>query len=223
MNGYQWLESFRDKGGLVASPAQYGIVRPARVSEPSYHLRFAALRCGSTAEVANQVTLSGLCVPYEQLGKPDASGISTLFKRGCFARTLQSDRDQYVLFNFLTSSVLGRVRAGTARIFETLSGLSFECTPPDSSFGQGILVSVNRGDITGSAAALNATVSHVELRAGARVRIVQAADLISVSVCSFAEFDLGLSVSKQHAPPLAAMTPADHHLLSSMGIKGLRP
>jgi HK97 family phage prohead protease len=168
----------------------------------------------------DQITLTGCCLPFEKLGPPDASGIREIYKRGAFANSLRANKDITVMFNFRTDRVLGRTKAGTALVYESAEGLRFEVQPPTNNYGSDLVVSISRGDITGAAVAGIPTQSHLEYRGGHRVRVIDAAQLISVSICSFAQFDTGIGMSRKQSAPIAALTPEDRLRLHGLGVQG---
>lgn len=67
--------------------------------------------------------------------------------KGAFADSLR-DQDVVVAYNHEASMLLGRVSAGTARVYEDDKGLRYEATPPATRAD--VVESVKRGDVTGS-------------------------------------------------------------------------
>ena len=58
--------------------------------------------------------------------------------------------DVRALFNHDPNMVLGRTSAKTMRLEEDETGLRYVIDPPDTTLGRDVLVSVGRGDVTGS-------------------------------------------------------------------------
>lgn len=68
---------------------------------------------------------------------------------GAFKDSLKSD-DIRVAFNHDPNQILGRTSAKTATVEEDDKGLVYKAEPPDTTFGRDVVVSIKRGDITGS-------------------------------------------------------------------------
>lgn len=68
---------------------------------------------------------------------------------GAFADALVRS-DVRALINHDANYVLGRTKSGTLRLNEDEVGLRYEIDPPDTSFANDLLVSIDRGDITQS-------------------------------------------------------------------------
>lgn len=73
---------------------------------------------------------------------------------GAFADSIKED-DIRGLFNHDPNFVLGRNKAGTLDLEEDKTGLRYEIDPPDTTIGNDTLVSIERGDITGSSFGFN--------------------------------------------------------------------
>ena len=71
------------------------------------------------------------------------------FAPKAFSDSLASGEDVRALFEHDYTKLLGRTSAGTLKLEEDSTGLRFELTPPDTTIGKDLLVSVSRGDITG--------------------------------------------------------------------------
>ncbi|AWM39353.1 Caudovirus prohead protease [Gemmata obscuriglobus] len=68
---------------------------------------------------------------------------------GAFDKTLR-EGDVRALFNHRDDNILGRVRAGTLRVWTDQRGLKYEIDPPDTTAGRDVVESIRRGDVTGS-------------------------------------------------------------------------
>ena len=68
---------------------------------------------------------------------------------GAFANSITKD-DVRALFNHDPNFVLGRNKSGTLALSEDDKGLVYEITPPDTQIARDLLVSIERGDISGS-------------------------------------------------------------------------
>ena len=71
------------------------------------------------------------------------------FSANAFSESLSSGADVRALFEHDQTKLLGRTRAGTLKLEEDAIGLRFELMPPDTTLGRDLLVSVERGDISG--------------------------------------------------------------------------
>lgn len=144
----------------------------------------------------------GCPVPYERLSC-DLGGFREVYQRGCFAASLSSDLR--VLFNHDTSRVMGRTTAGTALFYEQSDGLYCECEPPDNASGNDLVVSVDRGDITGMSANFVIRQQRWEYRSGERIRVVERGDLVEASIVPWPAYEATYAaVSKPKDQSLAA-------------------
>lgn len=76
----------------------------------------------------------------------DLGGFEEEFVAGAFAESLEAD-DQRVLWQHDPKFVLGRVRAGTARIWEEGGELRYTADPPNAQWARDAMESVRRGDV----------------------------------------------------------------------------
>lgn len=70
-------------------------------------------------------------------------------KPGAFTRSLEQPGAIMALYDHERRSVLGRVSAGTLRLWQDTKGLGFELALPDTSVGRDLAVLVERGDVSG--------------------------------------------------------------------------
>lgn len=82
------------------------------------------------------------------------------------------------------TKLLGRTSAGTLKLEEDSIGLRFELTPPDTTIGKDLLVSVSRGDITGMSFGFRAIEEEWKFDVEPYQRNVIKADLFEVTVTS---------------------------------------
>jgi HK97 family phage prohead protease len=230
------LETFLRSGGVFRNLSQFQGPDAARralkdnctISTASPFLRFSAMKAECDGRIqheanigADTATLSALVLPYGRNSTSD-SGVTERYQFGCFARSLASNADTHVMFNFDTKYVLARKSAGTARFWESPEGLRFECYPPSTTWADDLLLSVERRDITGTGIGCVPTAYKIEIGAdGVRTKVITSADLIVVSVCSFARFDETLVVSqilaKNTQPP--SVEAVEKYLNSIRGAK----
>ena len=185
-------------GALLSSPAAFGVRRASRLDLASRRMRLQAVRAstGITAK-PDEVTLTGILIPFSRLSDPDQNGTRDLFRPNCFSRHLQSEPDILMLFNFNFGCVLGRTKVGTAVFEEQHEGLTFEAVLPDCIWSTDLAVSVSRDDVSGCACACLPTKFHYERTDDARLRVVEEARLLIASVVSWSPLDLGLQIQQR--------------------------
>ena len=78
------------------------------------------------------------------------AGFTEYIRAGAFTRTLREKRDVVALVHHDPRQVLGRTTAGTLRLNTDHRGLAFEIDLPETTLARDLLVSVERGDVTGA-------------------------------------------------------------------------
>lgn len=76
-------------------------------------------------------------------------GFVEMVAPGTFTKTLK-EADIRGLFNHDPNFPLGRVKAGTLRLWEDEDGLAYELDLPNSPIGHNVAEALRRGDVTGS-------------------------------------------------------------------------
>lgn len=76
-------------------------------------------------------------------------GFREIVRPGAFTRTLKT-ADVRALMNHDPNFVLGRNKAGTLDLAQDDKGLLYTIDPPDTSFANDLMVSIQRGDVTQS-------------------------------------------------------------------------
>lgn len=148
--------------------ARAGRERRAAVAETrseGERLEGVALRFG-----ARSVEIPGFREPfYEE------------FEAGAFDASLSED-DIRVLWQHDPSCVLGRVKAGTARVWADTEALRYTATPPDAQWAHDAMESIRRGDVDQNSFAfrVEAGGERWERRDGKVYRTVSAARLFEV-------------------------------------------
>ncbi|WP_448911861.1 HK97 family phage prohead protease [Haemophilus sputorum] len=107
-----------------------------------------------------------------------------LFAPNAFSESLASGEDVRALFEHDYTKLLGRTSAGTLKLEEDSIGLRFEITPPDTTLGKDLLVSVARGDITGMSFGFYATQEEWKFDTEPCQRTVLKAELFEITVTS---------------------------------------
>jgi HK97 family phage prohead protease len=76
----------------------------------------------------------------------DLGGMRERFLPGAFDQSIRED-DIRVQWQHSSQHVLGRVRAGTARVWADERGLHYEADPPDAQWARDAVESIRRGDV----------------------------------------------------------------------------
>lgn len=92
--------------------------------------------------------ISGYAVLYETMSSLLGGWFKEKISRNAFDNTLKSS-DVRALFNHDANLLLGRKSAGTLRLQSDSNGLLMEIDPPETSYSRDLIVSIERGDITG--------------------------------------------------------------------------
>ncbi|MFZ7236944.1 HK97 family phage prohead protease [Avibacterium gallinarum] len=106
------------------------------------------------------------------------------FAPNAFAASLASGQDVRALFEHDHTKLLGRTSAGTLKLEEDAVGLRFELTPPDTTLGRDLLVSVERGDISGMSFGFYAKAETWDFEVTPCLRTVNSAELVEITVTS---------------------------------------
>lgn len=91
--------------------------------------------------------LIGLAAPYG--AETRINDFREVIAAGAFTRTLAAGGDVLCLADHDPTRVLGRTRSGTLTLRETVQGLEYALTLPDTSVGNDIRTLAQRGDIGG--------------------------------------------------------------------------
>ena len=110
--------------------------------------------------------------PSEDLG-----GFREFIAPGAFTRTLADGADVRGLLNHDSNLILGRTASGTMRMGEDKRGLWYEIDVPDTQTGRDTLVSIKRGDVSGSSFAFLAKDDKWETVDGEQQRTLLDVDL----------------------------------------------
>jgi len=146
----------------------------------------SAIERRSTVELraAGGRKLAGHAAVYDSPSQ-DLGGFIEIVKPGAFKRSLESNsRDQLALVQHMPHLVLGRRGAGTLRLWEDQRGLAFEIDLPSTSTANDLLVSIERGDISGASFAFVVPKGgeRWDVRGDTAVRELREVDLLEVTV-----------------------------------------
>jgi len=210
----------RDPRVLLTGAGLFGMRPALALGGAGDRLALCAIRAGHAAPNPDTVIVAGIGVPYEKLSSSPDHTPRYLFRRGSFRKSLAERRDLPILFDYSSARILGRTGASaTATIFESERGVEFQCQPPDTQWASDLLVSLQRKDISGCGIAAVIVRRHNELRDGEQVVVVDEANLITISISSFPQFDCGLQVHNAASSAAAATTSKfDRDFLKAAGI-----
>lgn len=105
------------------------------------------LRAATDSSEGTERRLVGLGAVYDKLSV-DLGGFRELFKQNTFTESIEND-DIRSLRDHNSTYILGRNTAGTLVLSEDKRGVSYDVAVPDTSYGRDLVVSVERGDVTG--------------------------------------------------------------------------
>lgn len=188
------------KNAITAGAHQFGIAKSVHTRASSSFLAecfiVAKIRGEGGPDWPGGTSLSGLVVPYEQVSTLTGEQ-AMLFKRRAFQRTLRKFPDIAVTHCGNSAHIIGCSKSGTARIWEDPEGLHFEADPPvQASWAADLLVSINRGDVSGSAALCVPLGSKMEKRGDVQVLVIDEARVLQIAVGPFTPFTAGLTIKK---------------------------
>ncbi|MGR6981273.1 HK97 family phage prohead protease [Testudinibacter sp. P27/CKL/0425] len=106
------------------------------------------------------------------------------FAPKAFSESLATGQDVRALFEHDHTKLLGRTSAGTLSLIEDNIGLRFELTPPDTTLGRDLLVSVDRGDITGMSFGFRVLSESWDFEQEPILRTVERAELVEITITS---------------------------------------
>jgi|TARA_R100000808_G_scaffold1214_2_gene5706 HK97 family phage prohead protease len=91
-------------------------------------------------------TIEGYAAVFGEWSE-DLGGFRERIRPGAFKRTLDMGADVRALFNHDPNFLLGRSRSGTLEMSEDDTGLRVSISPPDTEWANGVVESIDRGDI----------------------------------------------------------------------------
>ncbi|OOF68802.1 peptidase [Rodentibacter pneumotropicus] len=106
------------------------------------------------------------------------------FSPNAFTESLSGGDDVRALFEHDHTKLLGRTSAGTLKLEEDNIGLRFELTPPETTLGKDLLISVERGDISGMSFGFWAKEEIWDFDVEPYQRTVSKAELFEITVTS---------------------------------------
>ncbi|HDL5186380.1 TPA: HK97 family phage prohead protease [Mannheimia haemolytica] len=120
------------------------------------------------------------------------------FAPNAFTESLKSGKDVRALFEHDHTKLLGRTSSGTLTLEEDNIGLRFELLPPDTQTGRDLLVSVERGDISGMSFGFRTVKNEWDFSVEPNTRTVLQAELVEITVTSIPAYpDSSLEILKR--------------------------
>jgi HK97 family phage prohead protease len=94
------------------------------------------------------VTITGYAAVFNSFSE-DLGGFREIIRPGAFQRSIAGGADVRALVDHDPAKILGRTKSGTLKVSEDTRGLRFEVTLPDTTAARDLLVSMERGDVSG--------------------------------------------------------------------------
>lgn len=149
-------------------------------------------------------------VPYGELSV-DLGGWREVIVAGAFA----IDGDIRALWQHDSAMVLGRTTAGTLSLRDDETGIYAETDPPDTSWARDAIVSIERGDVSGSSFGFYVDEDEWVLTEREVIRRVKRGTLVEVSAVTFPAYpttstsvrDRAAAMRAQSAAPIVTFIP----------------
>ncbi|SUT94576.1 prohead protease (GP4) [[Actinobacillus] rossii] len=138
----------------------------------------------SSEITADDQKLTGYVVKWNSPSEVLFCDFIEQFSPNAFTETLKENKDVRALFEHDFSKLLGRTSSGTLKLEQDKIGLRFELTPPDTSLGRDLLVSVARGDISGMSFGFLPLEETWDFEQEPALRQIQKAELFEITVTS---------------------------------------
>ena len=130
--------------------------------------------------------ITGYAAVFDSLSE-DLGGFRETIAPGTFKRALSEHQDVRALVDHDSSKIIGRTEAGTMTLVEDDKGLKYEIDPADTTAGRDILVSIKRGDVSGSSFAFTVVANGDNWNTvdGEEIRELTDVDLFDVGPVAF--------------------------------------
>lgn len=188
---------------VIAQAARLAGVAPVAAldgrSRPETALEARSLPELSASADDGEWPLVGAAVPYGRESS-DMGGWREVFESGAFAGSMEGDIR--VIWQHDSSRVLGRTKAGTARVWEEGGEVRYGANPPDAQWARDAMESIRRGDVDRSSFGFRVPKGGArwERRDGYDLRIVSKAELVELGPQTFAAYeDTSVAVREHQA------------------------
>jgi len=99
-----------------------------------------------TRNEGEPVKISGHAAVFDQLSDP-IMGFREKIAKGAFKKSIRRKDDVRALWNHNSDYVLGRTKSGTLKVKEDDVGLAIEIQPPDTTWANDLITTMERGDV----------------------------------------------------------------------------
>jgi len=127
--------------------------------------------------------ITGRAIVFNSLSV-DLGGFREIVAPGAVDKSLR-ERPVKLLFDHDSAHVLGSTDAGTLTLDVRDDGLYFSNTPPETQWARDLLVSLDRGDITGCSFSFNVVSDKWETQDGQQIRTLEEIELHEISIVAF--------------------------------------
>lgn len=118
----------------------------------------------------------------------DLGGFVERIRPGAFSKTIKT-ADVRALWNHDPNYVLGRTKSGTLRLAEDDKGLRIEIDPPDTTWANDLITSIERGDVDQMSFGFRAIRDEWKKEGGQTVRELIEVELFDVSPVTFPAYE----------------------------------
>lgn len=153
------------------------------MTQKNRELRYFPAELRAQTDVSSGArTLSGYAALFNSRSE-DLGGWKEVISPGAFSKSLSSSPDVMLLRDHDTSILLGRTTSRTLQLNEDATGLRFTCQLPATSQANDLVVSIQRGDLSGCSFGMVCTRASSSYDPdGTRIRTIHEAELFDVSV-----------------------------------------
>lgn len=135
---------------------------------------------GSGASASGPARIAGRAIVYDSPSQLLEGTFIEVIRPG----SIRLSDDLFVFAGHDHQHVLGRVNAGTARVWDDGSGISFEVELPDTTYARDLVASMERGDVCSCSFAMSVRADEWYVDGGVAKREVLLADVVELSVVS---------------------------------------
>ena len=170
----------------------------------------------SLGEIQTDLTqdhkIRGYAIVFNKLSL-DLGGFRERILPEAVQRTLNEGLDVRALVDHDSSKIIGRTRAGTLVLKKDGRGLGVVIDPPNTSVGRDLMVSVDRGDVSGMSFSFRTLEDDWHMEDGVPIREVLDMTIREVSVVTFPAYpDTDVQVAKRSLSEFQAGRPQKHTL-----------